>query len=285
VPFSLFPTLDKVVAEASWQPWLLRMAFALLICVVGIWLARWLARALDSVMHRLAVDNIMRSFLRNAAYAIAVIVAVIAALDFAGVPTTSLLAVVGAAGLAIGLAMKDSLSNIASGVMLIVLRPFHAGDSVQVAGQEGVVENVRIFQTRLHTADNRVVILPNSEITTKPIINYTTRGERRLDLTLGVAYDSDIGTVRKLLLRAANDNRRVKTQPAAEVLVLDLGETRISMQLRAWVPADEIAFARSELLEAVHVAFASEGIRIPVPPREIQLIGATAPGVASTPET
>ena len=142
--------------------WAWRILVGMGIAVVGVWLARWAARIVDRLMHRFAVEDILRNFLRNLAFAIAMVIVFIAALDIAGVPTTSLLAVVGAAGLGIGLALKDSLSNIASGVMLIVLRPFHTGDSVQIAGLEGVVESVRIFQTRMHTADNREIILPNS---------------------------------------------------------------------------------------------------------------------------
>src|SRR5205085_3779431 len=146
---------DQAVTLALAHRWLWHLLLGLAFAVLGMWLARWLSRALDRLMIRLQVESILRSFLRNLGYAIAVIVILIAALDFIGVPTTSLLAVVGAAGLGIGLALKDSLSNIASGVMLIVLRPFHSGDHVLIAGNEGIIDQVRIFQTLLHTSDNR----------------------------------------------------------------------------------------------------------------------------------
>ena len=269
-----FPHLNSLVGQAAEHEWLARLAVALTIAIVGVWLARWWARGVDRLLLRLNVEVILRSFLRNVVYAIAVIVAVIAALDFAGVPTTSLLAVIGAAGLAIGLALKDSLSNIASGVMLIMLRPFHAGDYVQVAGLEGTVDSVRIFQTHLHTADNRVIILPNSQITAAPIINFNARGERRVDISIGIGYTDDLAAARQALLSIANDNRRVKTQPAPDVVVLELGDARVILQLRAWVPSSENVAARSELLEAIHVAFAEQGIRIPVQGPQIQLVQA-----------
>ena len=251
--------------------WVWRILVAIGMAVVGLWLARWLARLLDRLMVRFSVEDIMRNFLRNLAYAIALVIVFIAALDFAGVPTTSLLAVVGAAGLAIGLALKDSLSNIASGVMLIALRPFHAGDSVQIAGLEGVVESVRIFQTRMHTADNREIILPNSQITSAPIINYTGRGERRVDVTLPMAFGDDVAATREYLLAVALGNPRVHETPAPEVVVSALGESTVSVQLRAWVASREYPAAQAELMEAVLADYARRGTRAPLPRREVHV--------------
>ena len=259
------------MGRALEHEWVWRILVAIGIAVVGLWLARWTARLLDRLMVRFAVDGIMRNFLRNLAYAIALVIVFIAALDFAGVPTTSLLAVVGAAGLAIGLALKDSLSNIASGVMLIALRPFHAGDSVQIAGLEGVVESVRIFQTRMHTTDNREIILPNSQITSAPIINYTGRGERRVDVAFPVAFGDDLILVRAGLLAIARANPRVLATPAADVVVSAIGEGTVSVQLRAWVASGEFAAAQAELMEAVLADYTRRGTRAPLPRREVHV--------------
>jgi small-conductance mechanosensitive channel len=263
--------LETWIRTAMTHEWVWRIVVGLGIAVVGTWLARWLARLLDRLMLRFAVEEIMRNFLRNLGYAIALVIVFIAALDFAGVPTTSLLAVVGAAGLAIGLALKDSLSNIASGVMLIVLRPFHTGDSVQIAGLEGVVESVRIFQTRMHASDNREIILPNSQITAAPIINYTGRGERRIDVPLAMAFGDDLQSLRESLLAVAATNPRIKAQPSPELLVTALGESTISVQLRAWVQARDYAAVQAELLEAILVDFSRRGLRIPLPQREVHV--------------
>ena len=263
--------VEEWLREALSHEWAWRIVVGLGIAVLGVWLARWLARVLDRLMHRFAVEDILRNFLRNLAYAIAMVIVFIAALDFAGVPTTSLLAVVGAAGLGIGLALKDSLSNIASGVMLIVLRPFQTGDSVQVAGLEGVIESVRIFQTRMYTVDNREIILPNSQITTAPIVNYTVRGVRRVDVGLSMAFGDDLDALRVMLLGIARANREVKTEPAAEVVVTSLGEGHVSVQLRAWVDAQSHPRLQSALMEAVLSGYRARGLALPRPQREVHV--------------
>ena len=153
------------------ETWGLKLLAAIAIFVAGRWLARRLSAGLERVLGRAHVDSTLSGFLRNIAYAAMLVLVLMTALTAIGVPTTSMFAVLGAAGLAVGLALKDSLSNIASGVMLIVLRPFRAGDHVIAAGQEGTVLEIRVFQTRLRAFDHRVIILPNSEITTAPIVN------------------------------------------------------------------------------------------------------------------
>jgi small-conductance mechanosensitive channel len=268
---ALAASIEELFGYSLEHEWLWRVALALLLLVIGTWLAKWLARILDRLMHRFQVEDILRNFLRNVAYAIAMVVVFIAALDFVGVPTTSLLAVVGAAGLAIGLALKDSLSNIASGVMLIVLRPFHAGDHVQIAGLEGVVESVRIFQTTMVTSDNREIILPNSQITSSPIVNFTGRGERRIDLAVPMAFGEDLAALRASLLQLAKANARVKAAPAPEVVVAALGEGTVTLQLQAWVAARDYNPVKSELLEAALADFGRRGLRTPLPQREVHV--------------
>jgi small-conductance mechanosensitive channel len=271
-----FATTERLVERALEHEWVWRLLIGAAIVVLGLWVARWLARALDRLMIRFAVDPILRNFLRNLGYSFAVIVVVIAALDFAGVPTSSLLALLGAAGLAIGLGLKDSLSNITSGVMLIMLRPFHAGERVQIAGLEGVVDSVHIFHTRLHTADNREILLPNGQITASPIVNYTAMGQRRIDVSVGIAYDVDIDVPRQRLLAIAASNSAVLATPAPQVIVSELGESSVVLQLRVWAAADLHPELRAWLLERVLEDFRRNGIRIPGPQREIHLVQATS---------
>ena len=276
---ALVAMVEELFGFSLEHEWLWRIALALVLLVVGTWLAKWLARILDRVMMRFQVEDILRNFLRNVAYAIAMVVVFIAALDFIGVPTTSLLAVVGAAGLAIGLALKDSLANIASGVMLIVLRPFHAGDQVQIAGLEGVVESVRIFQTKMFTGDGREIILPNSQITSAPIVNYTVRGERRIELSVPMAFGEDLPALRAALLQLAKTNARVKATPAPEVVVSALGEGTVTLQLQAWVASRDYAQVKSDLLEAALVDFGRRGLRAPLPQREVHVHHHNAPSL------
>lgn len=258
-------TLNNVLVELGQHQWLVRALIALVIAVIGIWLARWVARALERVLHRFDVEVILQKFLRNLAYAVGIIVVCIAALDFAGVPTTSLLAVLGAAGLAMGLAMKDSLSNIASGVMLIVLRPFHSGNYVQVAGVEGIVDSVRIFQTHLHTQDNRQIILPNSQITAAPIINFTVRGIRRLDVSIKISYNDDLATARKILLDIAKNHAQILSEPPAEVVVALLADSHVELQLRVWLAATDLGALKAYLLEQSWQKLSEHGFKTGAP--------------------
>lgn len=264
--------------HALLSEWLWRFGVALAVAAIGFWLSKLLSRAVDRVLLRFGVEQTLRDFLRGLVHAIGVVVVAVAALDALGVPTTSLLAVLGAAGLAIGLALKDSLSNIASGVMLIVLRPFRAGDAVLVAGTEGIVEQVRIFQTVLRTPQNHDVILPNSQITSAPIINYTARSQRRIDLTVGVGYGDDIGTARSVLLGLATAHAQVLDEPAADVLVSNLGESSVDLTLRAWVGTPDYITARSDLIEAIHRDFTRAGVSIPYPQRDLHVYHHDADG-------
>ena len=269
---------SDLFARAAASDWLWRIAVSLLIGLVGLWIARLLSKALDRVMLRFGVEQILRDFLRNIAYVVGLVVVFVAALDSLGVPTTSLLAVLGAAGLAVGLALKDSLSNIASGVMLIVLRPFRAGDAVHIAGQDGIVESVRIFQTVLRAFENHDIILPNSQITTAPIINYTARNQRRIDIPVGVGYGDDIRRVRDVLLGIAKANPQVLDDPATDVLVTGLGESSVNLLLRAWVATPDFVTTRSDLTEAIHRDFGQAGVSIPFPQRDLHVYHHDAEG-------
>jgi small conductance mechanosensitive channel len=264
--------------------WVWRILVGLGIAIVGYYLAKTLARMLDRLMLRLHVDEIMRSFLRNLAYAVALVVVFIAALDFVGVPTTSLLAVVGAAGLAIGLALKDSLSNIASGVMLIALRPFRAGDAVQIAGIEGVVDSVRIFQTHMHSADNRTIILPNSQITSAPIINFTGRGERRVDVDVPMAMGDDFPALRESLLALARAVPGAHADPEPQAAITAVRDGMVTVQLRVWAAAVDFGAVQSSLFESVLADYARRGVKAPVPQREVHLFhhGRDAEGALPT---
>lgn len=260
------------------ETWGLRLLAAVAIFVFGRWLARRLGNGLDRVMGRAGVDATLGGFLRNIAYAVMLVLVIMTALTAVGVPTTSMFAVLGAAGLAVGLALKDSLSNIASGVMLIVLRPFRAGDHVIAAGQEGVVIEIRVFQTRLRALDHRVIILPNSEITTAPIINHSSLPQRRFDVTVGVGYQDDLQKARELLLRIGRDEPLVLDEPAPVVRVLSLGESSVDLVLQAFARNDEFIEARSRVLEAVRNQLVEHGLSIPYPQRDLHVYHRDADG-------
>jgi small-conductance mechanosensitive channel len=260
------------------EAWGLRLLAAVAIFVVGRWLARRLGNGLDRVMARAGVDATLGGFLRNIAYVAMLALVIVTSLTAFGVPTTSMFAVLGAAGLAVGLAVKDSLSNIASGVMLIVLRPFRAGDHVIAAGQEGVVMEIRVVQTRLRSLDHREIILPNSQITTAPIINFSSLPQRRFDVTVGVGYDGDLQQAREVLLRIANDEPLVLDDPAPVVRVLNLGENGVDLVLQAFAASDAFIDARSRVVEAVRNQLVGHGLRIPYPRRDLHVYHRDADG-------
>lgn len=255
----------------SMPPWAAKMVLAVVIGLIGWFLIKLLVKGLDRVMIRSDMELILREFLGNIVRVVALVVLFVAVLDAIGVPTTSLLAVLGAAGLAVGLALKDSLSNIAAGVMLIVLRPFRAGDAVQAAGQDGVVERVGIFQTVLRAYQNHDIVLPNSEITTAPIINFTARGQRRIDLSVGIGYGDDIRKAREALLSLAQSHDKVLADPEPQVLVTGLGESSVDLVLRAWTETADYIATGSDLNEAVHRNFGEIGISIPFPQRDLHI--------------
>jgi small-conductance mechanosensitive channel len=223
------------------------------------------------VLERARVEAILANFFGNVAYAVVLVLVLVTALDALGVPPTSLLAVMGAAGLAVGLAMKDSLSNIAAGVMLIVLRPFRTGDQVQIAGITGEVEQVRLFQTVLRSFENHEITLPNSQITTSPIVNYTAKAQRRVDIPVGVDYGNDIRGAREVLLGFATGHPKVLAEPAPDVIVDALADSSVNLVLRAWVNTPDFAQTRSDLLEVVHRGLPEAGFNIPFPQTDMHL--------------
>lgn len=252
--------------------WGLRLGLALLVWVIGLWLANRASTALRRLLERARIEPILANFFGNVAHAAVLVLVLVTSLDIVGVPPTSLLAVMGAAGLAVGLAMKDSLSNIAAGMMLIVLRPFRAGDLVQIAGITGVVVQVRLFQTTLCSPENHQITLPNSQITAEPITNYTAHDTRRIDIPVGVDYGDDIRGARGKLIEIAKAHPAVLAEPAADVIVSALADSSVNLVLRAWVKTADFAIARSDLLEATHRELIAAGYRIPFPQRDVNLV-------------
>ncbi len=279
VPFALDPApagprvvtrvgdIDGYFASLDWATlltqWSLRFASALAILVIGLWLARKLSNLLERSLSRFdRADPILRSFLRNVLYAMLALVVIVAALTQLGVPPASLLTVLGAAGLAIGLALKDSLSNIASGVMLMGLRPFRAGHQVRIAGIDGSVEQVRIFTTHLRTPQNEDILIPNSEITRAPIFNFTGREQRRVDIAVTLDMEQSIEDATALLLASARSVEGVLEDPPVDCYVARFDEMGAVLTLTAWVPTSEYLRARGQLLQRAHAALRSGGMRM-----------------------
>lgn len=253
-----------------------RVAVALAIFVIGRWVAMWLLSAARRLMRRGGMDDMLVTFVSNIVYFMLLAVVVIAALDHLGVQTTSLLAIVGAAGLAVGLALKDSLGNFASGVLLIVFRPFRVGDFIEAAGTSGIVQAVNVFSTVLATGDNREVIVPNGQIYGGTIVNVTARPTRRIDLVFGIGYGDDIRTAKRLIEEVMGRDERILAEPAPAISLAELADSSVNINVRPWVNTGDYWAVRSDLLENVKAAFDANGISIPFPQRDVHLHGADA---------
>jgi small conductance mechanosensitive channel len=249
---------------------------AVVILVVGRLLTTFFANLVERVMKRSSADHTLTGFVRNLTRVSLLVFTVVAALGALGVETTSLIAVIGAAGLAVGFALQSSLSNIASGIMLVVFQPFKVGNYIKAGGTSGVVEQIRIFSTILRTFDNCRVVIPNSRITTDNIINYSAKKTRRIDLEFGIGYHDDLKLARNILEGIVKADERILKDPAPEIGVLELGESSVNLFVRPWVKASDYWPVKCDLLEKVKLTFDDEGISIPFPQRDVHLYQATA---------
>ena len=249
-----------------------KILFAVAIFFVGKWVAKKLAGLAEKMMLKANVDETLTGFAGNILYGLLLALVVIAALSQLGIETTSLAAVIAAAGLAIGLALQGSLSNFAAGVMIILFRPFKNGDYVEAAGTAGTVEEISIFTTVLKTPDNKMVIVPNNEITTGNIINYSAHPTRRLDMVVGVGYDDDLKKVRKSLEKILSKEDRILKDPETVIAVAELADSSVNFVVRPWVKTEDYWAVKFALTEAIKATFDKEGISIPFPQRDVHVI-------------
>ncbi|CAG4972995.1 mechanosensitive ion channel family protein [Novilysobacter luteus] len=249
----------------------IRFALALMLFLVGRYIVAWLVKLIDRALARTELDATALQFLCKVSTVVLTIVLVLAALQVVGVPMTSMIAVLGAAGLAIGLALKDSLSNIASGVMLVALKPFRVGDVVNINGEGGTVESISIFQTRLRGADNQTIVLPNSLVTSDSIINSTPDVRRRVELVIGIGYDDDIDQARAIIMDIINADNRVLAEPAADVVVYELAENSVNLGVRCHTANGDWFAVKVHLNESIKKAFDAAGISFPYPQRDVHV--------------
>lgn len=251
--------------------WSGKILSALVVFIIGKWLARRISNLFMKVLERNDVDVTLTKFLYNILYYVIIVAVVIAAAGQLGINTASFLTVVGAASLAIGLALKDSLGNFASGVMLILFRPFKVGDAVTVGGETGKVEEITIFNTILNTADNQRKIIPNSNVGSGVITNITANPTRRIDLVVGIGYDDDIRKAKETLEAILAEDGRILKDPAATVAVADLGASSVDLVVRPWVKTEEYWDIRFDLVERIKMTFDEKQISFPYPQTDVHL--------------
>ena len=241
----------EAFAQAHLVPLGLRILVALIIFIAGRQIARLVLRALDRFMERSQMDVSLRKFLGDLAYAVLLVSVIIAALDTLGVKTTAVIAVLGAAGLAIGLALQGSLSNFAAGVMLIVLRPYKVADLVMIDKYVGRVEAIKVFNTVIVTGDHREVTIPNAQIIAKPIENLTALGRRRVDLIVSVAQSSDLHRVRQLLEGVVLADQRIQHAPAPSIDIAEITDASIKLYLRPWTSVENYTKVAADTMERI----------------------------------
>ncbi len=244
---------------------------AIVIFYVGRIIARAITRGLRKMMQAQAVDKILETFVCNLAYWALMVFVIIAAINQLGVQTASMIAVMGAAGLAVGLALQGSLANFAAGVLIVVFRPYRVGDFVEAAGISGVVLQVQILTTILKTTDNKRIIVPNGQIMGSIITNYSANETRRVDMVVGVSYDDDLDKVRKTIRELIEADERILKEPECVIAVSELADSSVNFVVRPWVKTEDYWNVRFDLTEAIKKRFDKEGISIPYPQQDVHI--------------
>lgn len=252
-------------------PYGLNLLFAIVIFIVGRIIVKLITNLAKKILGKAKVDNILIDFVSGIISSLLMLFVIIASLGQLGVDTTSLVALIGAAGLAIGLSLQSSLQNFASGVMLIVFRPFTQGDFVEVAGIAGVVENISIFSTQLRTGDNKEMIVPNGKIYGDVITNYSAKETRRVDMVFGIGYDDDIKKAKQLLLSILEKDERILKDPEPVVAVSELADSSVNFVVRPWVKSADYWGVYFDTHENVKLEFDQANISIPYPQMDIHL--------------
>ncbi len=252
-------------------PWGINIVMAILIYIVGKIVVGIIINVFGKVMQRSKYDDMLVDFIKAILNAILMLFVIIASLNELGVDTTSLVAILGAAGLAIGLSLQGSLQNFAAGVMLLVFRPFKAGDVVEAGGAAGVVKSISIFTTIMTSGDNKEIIVPNGQIYSGTITNYSAKETRRVDMVVGIGYDADLKRAKEVLKELAAADSRILQDPAPTIAVAELADSSVNFVVRPWVKAADFWAVKFDFTEAVKLRFDQEGISIPFPQMDVHL--------------
>lgn len=249
----------------------LKLIGSLIIFIIGKMIARWVSNLFAKVLKRAEVDETLGSFLSASSYFILLLVVILAAVSNLGVETTSFVAILASMGVAVGLALKDSISNVGAAVLIIIFRPFKVGDFVEAGGASGTVEAINMFSTTICPLDNRTIIVPNSSIIAGNITNFSMKSVRRVDHTIGISYDDDIKKAKEVMYDVIKADSRTLHDPEPLVAVKELGDSSVNFTFRAWVKSEEYWDAYFSLIEEVKYALDEAGISIPYPQMDIHL--------------
>ena len=252
-------------------PWGLNIVFALITFIVGRIVAKIVVNVIGKILRRTKMEEILVEFVSSIVNAALMLFVVIASLNQLGVDTTSLIALLGAAGLAVGLALQGSLQNFAAGVMLLIFRPFKAGDFIEAGGVAGIVETISIFTTKMRTGDNKEVIVPNGSIFGGNITNFSARDTRRIDMVFGIGYDADIKKAKDIMQKLIDEDERILKDTAPLIAVSELADSSVNFVVRPWVNSGDFWAVKFDLTERIKLAFDENGISIPFPQMDVHL--------------
>ena len=254
-------------------PYGTKIILAIAIFVIGKWLAKAISKLLSKAVLASTKDEMLQSFIRSISYFLLLLIVVIASLSQLGINTSSLVALIGAAGLAIGLSLQNSLQNFAAGVMLLIFKPFQKGDQIETGGTVGTVQQMGILVLELRTSDNKTVLIPNSSVFSGKITNYSANDTRRLNFVFDIAYDADLRKAKEIILQILTNESKVLLTPAPDVSVSELAVSSVKLGAQAWVNTSDASSAYSSVLEQVKLAFDEAGIVIPFNQLDVNLMG------------
>lgn len=252
-----------------------RLVLALVVLIVGMWLINRVIKLMDLALIRAELDSSLASFLHSLAALSLKVLLLISVASMVGIATTSFVAVLGAAGLAIGLALQGSLANFAGGVLILLFKPFRVGDYIEAQGVSGSVQKIEIFSTLIHTPDNKVIIVPNGHLSNDIITNYSRASTRRADFVFGIGYDDDIELAKRLIRELITADPRIHNDPEPLIAVAELAPSSVNLTVRVWVESTDLSSVRYALLEQVKLSFDANQISIPYPQQEVHITQAS----------
>jgi len=249
-----------------------KLILAILTLIVGLWVIKFFTKTISNILDKREIDASLKPFLKSLFSMVMRVLLVITVMGMIGIEMTSFIAILGAAGLAIGMALSGTLQNFSGGVIILIIKPFKVGDFIDAQGYSGTVTAIQIFNTILKTPNNQVIIIPNGGLSTGSVTNYSVESTRRMVQTYGIDYSDDIKKAREILLRIVNEDSRVLQDPAPVVVLEGLGDSSVNLSLRAWTKNEDYWNVNFETTEKAKNAFDAEGVSFPFPQRDVHMI-------------
>lgn len=248
-----------------------KIAYAIVTLIIGLWIVKAITNGFGKVLDKRDVDASLKPFLKSLIGTLLKIMLIITVMTMLGIEMTSFIAILGAAGLAVGMALSGTLQNFAGGVMLLIFKPFKVGDFVEAQGFAGVIKEIQIFNTIMTTGDNKTIIIPNGGLSNSAMTNYSTQSTRRVDMSFGIGYGDDIKKAKEVLANIMSADKRILKDPAAFIAVSELADSSVNFVVRAWVSSADYWGVFFDMQETVKITFDKEGLSIPFPQRDIHV--------------